>query len=62
LPSEPLVLDIDSTIKPLHGHQEGAMVGYNPPEIAAACDRAAIALELAGFIWAIARRAQSATL
>jgi hypothetical protein len=38
------------------------MVGYNPPEIAAACDRAAIALELAGFIWAIARRAQSATL
>jgi Transposase DDE domain group 1 len=24
------VLDIDSTIKPLYGHQEGAMVGYNP--------------------------------
>ena len=28
--SEPWVLDIDSTIKPLYGHQEGAMVGYNP--------------------------------
>src|SRR6202020_63163 len=27
---EPWVLDIDSTIKPLYGHQEGAMVGYNP--------------------------------
>jgi hypothetical protein len=26
--SEPWVLDIDSTIKPLYGHQEGAMVGY----------------------------------
>ena len=28
--SEPWVLDIDSTIKPLYGQQEGAMVGYNP--------------------------------
>ena len=28
--SEPWVLDIDSTIKPLYGRQEGAMVGYNP--------------------------------
>ena len=28
--SEPWVLDIDSTIKPLYGHQEGAVVGYNP--------------------------------
>src|ERR1700741_5190716 len=28
--SEPWILDIDSTIKPLYGHQEGAMVGYNP--------------------------------
>jgi len=26
----PWVLDIDSTIKPLYGRQEGAMVGYNP--------------------------------
>ena len=24
------MLDIDSTIKPLYGRQEGAMVGYNP--------------------------------
>jgi hypothetical protein len=24
------VLDIDSTIKPLYGQQEGAVVGYNP--------------------------------
>ena len=24
------ILDIDSTIKPLFGHQEGAVVGYNP--------------------------------
>src|SRR5207244_4500331 len=28
--TEPWVLDIDSTIKPLYGRQEGAMVGYNP--------------------------------
>ena len=28
--SEPWVLDIDSTVKPLYGHQEGAIVGYNP--------------------------------
>jgi len=27
---EPWVLDMDSTIKPLYGHQEGAEVGYNP--------------------------------
>ena len=30
--SEPWVLDIDSTIKPLYGRQEGAMVGYNPQD------------------------------
>jgi Transposase DDE domain group 1 len=28
--SEPWILDIDTTIKPLYGHQEGAVVGYNP--------------------------------
>src|SRR5712672_1131043 len=28
--TEPWVLDIDSTIKPLYGRQEGAIVGYNP--------------------------------
>jgi hypothetical protein len=28
--SEPRVLDIDSTVKPLCGRQEGAVVGYNP--------------------------------
>ena len=27
---EPWILDIDSTIKTLYGHQEGAEVGYNP--------------------------------
>ena len=27
---EPWVLDVDSTIKPLYGHQEGAAIGYNP--------------------------------
>src|SRR5437868_14191655 len=27
---EPWVLDADTTIKPLYGHQEGAVVGYNP--------------------------------
>src|SRR5246500_5643327 len=27
---EPWVLDVDPTIKPLYGHQEGAVVGYNP--------------------------------
>ncbi|MBK7234275.1 MAG: hypothetical protein IPI02_01095 [Sterolibacteriaceae bacterium] len=24
------ILDIDTTIKPLYGHQEGALIGYNP--------------------------------
>ena len=27
---EPWILDMDSTVKPLYGHQEGAEVGYNP--------------------------------
>ena len=26
----PWILDIDTTIKPIYGHQEGAKVGYNP--------------------------------
>ena len=26
----PWILDIDSTVKPLYGHQEGAVLGYNP--------------------------------
>lgn len=28
--SEPWILDLDTTIKPLYGHQEGAELGYNP--------------------------------
>jgi Transposase DDE domain group 1 len=28
--SRPWVLDLDATIKPLYGHQQGAEVGYNP--------------------------------
>lgn len=28
--SEPWILDVDTTIKPLYGHQEGAEVSYNP--------------------------------
>jgi hypothetical protein len=28
--SEPWVLDIDTTVKPLYGHQQGAAVSYNP--------------------------------
>ncbi len=27
---EPYVLDIDNSVKPLYGHQEGAELGYNP--------------------------------
>jgi hypothetical protein len=27
---EPWILDTDVTVKPLYGHQEGAVVGYNP--------------------------------
>jgi hypothetical protein len=27
--SEPRILDIDTTVKPLYGHQEGAVVSYN---------------------------------
>ena len=27
---EPWILDMDATVKPLYGHQEGAVVGYNP--------------------------------
>jgi Transposase DDE domain group 1 len=30
LMSEPWILDIDTTVKPLYGHQEGAVVSYNP--------------------------------
>jgi len=28
--SEPWVLDVDTTVKPLHGEQESAVAGYNP--------------------------------
>ena len=28
--TRPWILDLDATIKPLYGHQEGAEVGYNP--------------------------------
>jgi len=28
--SEPWILDTDVTVKPLYGHQEGAVLGYNP--------------------------------
>jgi Transposase DDE domain group 1 len=28
--SEPWILDVDTTVKPLYGHQEGAVVSYNP--------------------------------
>ena len=28
--NRPWILDLDATIKPLYGHQEGAEVGYNP--------------------------------
>ena len=28
--SELWILDMDTTVKPLYGHQEGAVVGYNP--------------------------------
>jgi hypothetical protein len=28
--SEPWILDMDATVKPLYGHQEEAVVGYNP--------------------------------
>ncbi|MCF7993576.1 MAG: hypothetical protein K9L32_00585 [Chromatiaceae bacterium] len=30
LPSEPWILNVDITVKPIYGHQEGAVVGYNP--------------------------------
>jgi hypothetical protein len=28
--AEPWILDVDTTVKPLYGHQEGASLGYNP--------------------------------
>jgi hypothetical protein len=27
---EPWILDVDTTVKPLYGHQQGAVIGYNP--------------------------------
>ena len=30
LRSTPWILDIDTTVKPLYGHQQGAVLGYNP--------------------------------
>jgi Transposase DDE domain group 1 len=29
----PWILDVDTTVKPLYGHQEGAVVGYNPTKL-----------------------------
>jgi hypothetical protein len=28
--SQPWIMDIDVTVKPIYGHQQGAEVGYNP--------------------------------
>jgi hypothetical protein len=28
--AKPWILDVDTTVKPLYGHQEGAVIGYNP--------------------------------
>ena len=28
--NQPYILDIDPTVKPIYGNQEGAMIGYNP--------------------------------
>ena len=28
--AEAAILDVDTTVKPLYGHQQGAAVGYNP--------------------------------
>jgi hypothetical protein len=28
--AEPWILDIDTTVTPLYGHREGAVIGYNP--------------------------------
>jgi hypothetical protein len=33
LHDESWVLDVDATIKPLYGHLEGAVVGYNPRKL-----------------------------
>lgn len=33
---EPWILDVDSTVKLVYGHQEGAVVGYNPKKPAQA--------------------------
>ena len=30
---EPWILDVDTTVKPLYGHQEGAVVSYNPHKL-----------------------------
>ncbi|HWJ19349.1 MAG TPA: transposase [Geobacterales bacterium] len=35
--SEPWILDADSTVKPLYGHQEGALLGYNPKKPGRPC-------------------------
>lgn len=34
---EPWILDIDTTVKPLYGHQEGAEIGYNPKKPGRPC-------------------------
>ena len=43
---EPWILDVDTTVKPLYGRQEGAVIGYNPhkpgrPSLPQLCDRRA---------------------
>jgi hypothetical protein len=38
---EPWALDVDTTVKPLYGHQEDAKVGYNPQKPGREFDRPA---------------------
>lgn len=30
LSAQEWILDVDATVKPLYGHQEGAVLGFNP--------------------------------
>src|SRR6266853_713809 len=51
--SEPWILDIDTTVKPLYGHQQGAVVSYNPhkPGRGRRTATTATCLPICGWCW-----------
>ncbi len=51
--STPWILDVDVTVKPLYGHQEGAQLGYNPRGVTTRTSRGVLRILITATSWPI---------